>query len=91
MNNARRKILRDAIKLCEEAKEKLELAESKVQECYDEEEECYDNLPETLQDGSRGEAMETAMSAMEDFIDNVYSPNDDIDELIGHLEEAIDV
>ena len=47
-----------------------------LQEVRDEEEEAYDNLPESLQDGERGDMMQEAI--------------DNLDDAIGSIEEAAD-
>ena len=64
MNNARRKQLQDVTDRLTAAAEDLEIVK-------DEEQEAFDNLPETFQDGERGEAMENALSLMEEALDNI--------------------
>lgn len=76
MNNARRNALSNAIELLEKVKEVIE-------DVYCEEEEAYDNMPESLQDSERGEAMC-------DNIDILSSLPDDIDEIIESLQEVIE-
>ena len=53
-----------------------------LQEVHDEEEEAYDNLPESMQDGERGELMQDAIDAM----DNALFPLEDV---VSSFEEVI--
>lgn len=88
MNKARRKELEGAVKLCEEAKEKLDEAEEIVQACRDEEEECYYNLPENLQEGERGERMQEVIDELDEFLADKDCVCTDIDSLIEHIGNA---
>jgi len=74
MNNARRKELSALISEIEDVRSRLETVK-------EEEQEAYDNLPESLQDGERGEQMQAAIDAMENA-DSL------LDDLIGSIEEA---
>lgn len=62
MNKARRKAI-------ENLSEQLEEIQSAIQELRDEEEEAYDNLPESLQEGEKGDAMQEAI----EYLDNADS------------------
>lgn len=62
MNKQRRKAI-------ERISEKLEELQEEIQMLKDEEEEAYDNLPESLQDGEKGEAMQEAI----EYLDNADS------------------
>lgn len=74
MNNQRRKRLKDAIKL-------LEQARSIIDSVRDEEEESYDNLPEGLQDSEKGGTMLDNMDVLEE-------QGESIGEIISELEEV---
>lgn len=74
MNKARRKELERAIELLEQAKEIIEAV-------TEEEQEAYDNLPESIQYGERGEAMEEIISDLE-YID--------IEEITDTLQDIIE-
>lgn len=74
MNNPRRKRIDRVHELLEEQLEELNALR-------DEEEEAYDNLPESLQETERGEAMQEA-------IDNLDSAVSSIEEAIEALEAA---
>lgn len=54
--------------------EDVQHALATLQEVRDEEEEAYDNLPESMQDGERGEMMQDAIDAL----DNALFPLEDV-------------
>lgn len=62
MNAKRRKAI-------EKISEQLEELQAAIQEIKDEEEEAYDNLPESLQDGEKGDIMQEAI----EYLDNADS------------------
>ena len=66
MNKQRRKRIEEAVTLIEQAKDIIEEVSG--------DEEAFENLPESLQYGERGEAMQTA-------VDNMQTA-------VGSLEEA---
>lgn len=73
MNNTRRKNLRELIETTEGIK-------SKIEELRTEEEEYYNNMPESFQDGEKGDRAQTvieyldeAMTAAGDVIENLTS------------------
>lgn len=74
MNNTRRKEIDKLTAQIEEIKEAIEALR-------DEEQEAFDNMPESLQDGERGERMQSAVEALE------YAA-DDLQECLDHLSEA---
>lgn len=74
MNNTCRKEIDKLTAQIEEIKEAIEALR-------DEEQEAFDNMPESLQDGERGERMQSAVEALE------YAA-DDLQECLDHLSEA---
>lgn len=68
MNAARRKAIADAV-------DQLQSALSTLETCRDEEREYYDNMPEGLQNSTKGEAASEAA--------------DMLDEVVSAVEEAI--
>lgn len=74
MNNARRKQLA-------EIAEQLQELRDRIEQLQGEEQDGFDNLPESLQQGERGQAMEQAAEQMETAMDS-------LDEALGALEEA---
>ena len=56
-----------------------------LNEVRDEEDEAYDNLPESLQEGDRGDAMQEAIDTLDDaiaYLDDVIGYLDDLDSFI---------
>ena len=49
----------------------------------DEEEEAYDNLPESFQDGERGEEMQEYIDTMDEVLDAIDDAADSIEEIAG--------
>jgi flagellar biosynthesis chaperone FliJ len=85
MNNNRRKMIDEAIKELEAAKDKLENAKGLIETIRDEEEEYKDNMPESLQGGDKYANAEAAV----DVLNEVGEALDfDVDDLISKLEEA---
>lgn len=73
MNNTRRKSLRELI-------ERTEGIKLEIEELRTEEEEYYNNMPESFQDGEKGDRAQTvieyldeAMTAAGDMIENLTS------------------
>ncbi|WP_347889118.1 hypothetical protein ABHF54_13855 (plasmid) [Nitrosomonas europaea] len=68
MNNERRKRIEAAREKIAEAEVALEAAREIVQEVKDDEEAALDNMPESFQDGERGQAMQEAIDALDDAL-----------------------
>ena len=75
MNKQRRKELASLI-------DKLEDVKSKIETIKGEEEMAYDNMPESLQDGDKGQRMQDAIDALDYAIDG-------FDDIIENIQEAI--
>lgn len=75
MNAQRRKAISKLI-------EQIEGIQSDIEMYKDEEEECYYNLPDSIQESERGEAMQDAISQLDDAYNS-------LDDVISYLEEAI--
>lgn len=79
MNDSRRKAIKKAIDSYLEkvsaAKEELAEALTDIREA---EEESYDNLPESLQYGERGDAMQDAINALDDVISELDQDDEEI-------------
>lgn len=74
MNRARRKRLDSII-------EELEELQQEIATVLEEEQEAFDNLPESFQEGERGQTMQEA-------IDNLENVDTDIENIIETLREA---
>ena len=73
MNKQRRKDIEKATALLEQAREIIDTAQ-------EEEQESYDNLPESIQESERG-------NAMYDNIDTLQTASDNISDALDTLEE----
>lgn len=76
MNKARRKWLQDTIEAIENAKIELE-------SIRDEEQECFDNLPESIQYGERGDAMQENIDELDCEISN-------LEDVISNLNDIVE-
>lgn len=75
MNKNRRQLILQGYNLIENGKAMLETA-------LEEEQEAYDNLPESIQEGDRGCAMEEYIDALETvvgYLEDAISDLEDID------------
>ena len=75
MNRSRRKELQKAMELLEQAKEIIEAVK-------DEEQEAFDNMPESIQQSERGEAMEGYIGTMDELCDSLSDAGDQISEIM---------
>ena len=74
MNNARRKLLKQAMEL-------LDKADELILEVLDDERDSYDNLPEMLQSSERGEKILSNI----DKLQNIYEEIDTYSTELGEL------
>ncbi len=64
---------------------------STVESIRDDEQEAYDNMPESFQQGERGEASQAAIEALQSAADMLGSPlSDDKDDAENTIQSAID-
>lgn len=75
MNKQRRKEIEKVVS-------QLEDIQADIDALRDEEEEAYDNLPESLQDSERGEAMQEAIDQLEEASSSVGDAIDYLNELV---------
>lgn len=87
MNNARRRDIRTAQAIIENAQALLTDAQEILQEARDEEEEAFDNLPEGLQAGERGDAMQLNIDHLDEALASLENAISDLDD-IGAATEA---
>ncbi|EBW3215006.1 hypothetical protein PL222_11310 [Salmonella enterica] len=73
MNNERRKRLTALSQQLAELKDD-------IQSVLDEEEEAFNNLPESLQNGERGDAMQTAIAALDAAVSALEETSDQLAE-----------
>jgi hypothetical protein len=84
MNKERRKAIADLIS----ALQAIDLSQirDQVESIRDEEQEYFDAMPENFQSGDKGQAAETAISALDDAISALEYI--DLSEIVSHLETA---
>jgi DNA mismatch repair ATPase MutL len=75
MNRNRRKRL-------EAVKDKLEELYFELEAIQEEEEGALNNMPESLQESERGQAMQTAVDTIDDVMNDIESVKDNLDELL---------
>ena len=95
MNNSRRKEIEKLKSKLEDvimdATSEIEDIKGQLDEIKDEEQESFDALPDSLQCSERGEAMENAITNLEEadsLLDDLIS-NLDSDDICSSLDEAI--
>lgn len=88
MNKDRRIALRLVLTALSEAKTQFEEAKAALETCKDEEREYYDNMPESLQNGDKGQTADAAATNLEEAFDALDEL--DFDDIINKIEEAID-
>lgn len=75
MNKERRKQIAEAQKLIGQAKDLIE-------EICSDEQEYYDNMPESLQNGEKGERAYNATSNLQEVVDNLETAVDTLEECL---------
>jgi hypothetical protein len=76
MNNERRKRIAAVIDLMTDARSKLD-------DLLNEERDAYEALPDNLREGSKGEAIETAIDALESAVTNMENDESALEEITG--------
>lgn len=97
MNKNRRKELNDIFRRIEkeiqpatDAFPDVEEIKAQLEDIRDAEQEAYDNLPESLQDGERGEQMTEAVENIETAISNLEEIGEAFSELKDKVKEALE-
>lgn len=86
MNNDRRKRIRAELTNLEKAMGLLSDIKSALEDIRDEEQEAYDNMPESFQNGDKGEAAQAAIGELDSAIDALDGALDG--DPVGSLESA---
>ena len=73
MNAERRKAI-------QKAADNLRSAVAELEQVRDDEQEAFDNLPESFQQGDKGETMQSAIQALEDAIEGATDAADRAEE-----------
>lgn len=86
MNAKRRKAIKEVAGRIASLREAVEAMVTDLETIRDEEQEAYDNLPEGIQAGDRGDAMQAAISDLDSAINDLQTL--DLDGIETCLEEA---
>ena len=86
MNKDRRKVIEEARSEIERAMGIIDDAKSMIESAKDEEQDYFDNMPESFQQGDKGQQAEAAVSALGD----AYNDLDgfDFDNILSQLDDA---
>lgn len=84
MNKQQRKTLAGALAKLGAVKEALEAAKQVVSDLAEEEQEKFDNMPEGLQGGEKGQAIEEAANTLSEISDSLQTALDALEEAEGH-------
>lgn len=85
MNRQRRAALKLVMGQLEEIKALIGQAAEDLGAIKDEEQEALDNMPESLQEAERGQAMQEYIDTMDSVLDSLTDL--DLDDLYGQIEE----
>jgi t-SNARE complex subunit (syntaxin) len=72
MNDKRRREIR-------KIKEQIADLAMRLEDIRDQEQESFDNMPESLQQGERGEKMESAINELEEVINDIQYADDKLE------------
>ena len=89
MNNQRRKDIRNAIELMNEAVAALENAKLILETASEEEREAYENLPESIQESERGSKMYENCDTIDNVVDSIDTQVSEITDCVDSLENGV--
>lgn len=81
MNQAQRKLIANIVAKLNDLKEEVQSLTGEIQSIADDEQEKYDNMPEGLQGGDKGSAIQNAADALTAAAESAGD---------GNIQEAID-
>ena len=85
MNNERRKAIAAVRGEIETLVDQFDSIKTQLEDIRDEEQDYFDNMPESFQQGDKGQAAEEAISNLDNAIDAL---DVQLDDAINYLEEA---
>lgn len=88
MNDTRRKALAKIVTAIDDLHGKLQDAATELEALKDEEQEYYDNMPESFQQGEKGQAAEEAANQLSEAFDKLELCMGEFDECKQHIEAA---
>lgn len=86
MNNARRKAINSLVAKLNDLRTKIDDLSSELEIIANEEQEAYDNMPDSLRESERGEAVCQCASNLADAFSNIDSLGSNVDDLVDLLE-----
>jgi uncharacterized coiled-coil DUF342 family protein len=86
MNKQRRAALKEVAVKLDTLRDAFSEIQEEIANIRDEEQEYYDNMPESLQDGDKGQTAQAAIDALEEAVDAF--DQFDFDDVIRGLSEA---
>jgi hypothetical protein len=86
MNKDRRKQIDEAVALAQQAAELIEQLKEAAETIRDDEQEYFGNMPESIQQGDKGQAAEEAISALDEAVSALDEI--DIEGVVANLETA---
>jgi uncharacterized coiled-coil DUF342 family protein len=88
MNDDRRKALSAIRSRIEEAQATITSIKEDLDALKDEEREYHDNMPESFQQGERGQKADEAATNLEQAVEKLETLDNDLTEAIGDIENA---
>ena len=86
MNKDRRKAITELSAELENLRDDIDNLISRIEGIRDDEQEYYDNMPESFQQGEKGQAAEAAVSALDEASGALQEV--DFDSILNYLDEA---
>ena len=86
MNNERRKRIKAIATKLDELRATFDSLREEVETIRDEEQEAFDAMPESFQNGEKGEKSQAAIDALDEAVSTIEGW--DIDEVVGSLDTA---
>lgn len=86
MNNERRKEIQKAAELLRQAQGVIDEAKAILEAAKSDEEDYHSNMPESFQNGDKGERAQTAIDALDSAISDIEAF--DFDQLENYLNDA---
>lgn len=88
MNKDRRNAINAVLARFGDARAEMELIHDELESLRDEEQEYYDNMPESFQQGDKGDRAQAAIDLLESALSELEAS--DFDSIENYLVEAVD-
>lgn len=88
MNNTRRRKIASIMADVEKLQQQMDSLLERIEEVVEQEQDALDNLPESLQDSERADAMAFAVENLDEARVEVEGIRENLDNVSGYLEEA---